>query len=106
MAKNCEEYVLEELDNTRHELGLQKKVNQELIDEIKDLKRERDELVNAARVLAMITDNEFFIEGVQFKIDTVRMPKDIYTSYCRAVAFARNFDYLTYDRENNNGKVD
>lgn len=106
MAKNCEEYVLEELDNTKHELGLQKKKNQELIDEIKDLKRERDELVNAARVLAMITDNKFFIEGVQFKIDTVRMPKDIYTAYCRAVAFARNFDYVSYDKEIRDGEID
>lgn len=106
MAKNCEEYVLAELDNTRHELDLQKKKNQELIDEIKSFKRERDELVNAARVLAIITDKDTPIICSNFAFDDTNAPKEIVVSYYRAVAFVQSFDYLTYDRENNNGKID
>lgn len=67
MAKNCEEYVLEQLEKKDTEIEELKKEKENLILEIKSLKNERRDLLIVARVFAIARQGE--LDGLSLTLD-------------------------------------
>ena len=104
MAKNCEEYVLEQLEKKDADIEELKKEKENLILEIKSLKNERRNLLLVARVFAAARTKTF--DGFSIELgEDVKCPYELRIDYARAteiineIDFGKEVDFI-------NGKID
>ena len=100
MAKNCEEYVLEQLEKKDAKIEELKKEKENLTLEIESLKKERRNLLIVARVFAAARNNAFnndFYFVFNEKADIPPMVKhDIYraSEIINEIDFGKEADFI------------
>ncbi len=104
MAKNCEEYVLEQLEKKYTENEELKKAKENLILEIESLKNERRDLLKVARVFACLRHKAF--EGAYIIIDeNKKQPNEFLADFWRATEIINEIDFQK-EADFINGKID
>lgn len=95
MAKNCEEYVLEQLEKKDKKIEELEKENQELRHQKEELLKDKKDLFIVARVFSAISHN--MIEGVSINFSStgnIHIPPLFMVDYNKAVEIVDTFDFM------------
>lgn len=94
MAKNCEEYVLEQLEKKDKKIEELEKENQELRHQNEELLKDREKLLIVARVFSAISRNA--IEGVSINFNSngnICIPPLFMADYNKAEEILEHVDF-------------
>ena len=100
MAKNCEEYVLEQLEKSDKKIEELEKENQELRHQKEELLKDRENLLIVARVFSTISHN--MIEGVSINFSStgdIRIPPLFMADYNKAEEILENVDLVNWGKK-------